>query len=105
MNHGDSGHDASQPGTAADGGSEKPARPPGTQEPLQDIQELVDKLAVVTRQLGRHDRGGFRPVTLAPEAPQQAQPIRGAERGGAEQGEGPDVPGHVRLALQVDTAG
>lgn len=111
MNHGDSVHDASrsglddasQPVAAADDASEKPARSPRIQKPLQDIQELVDKLAAVTRQLGRHDRA-FGSVTLTPEAPQQEQAVRGAERGGAEQGEGPDVPGDVRLALQVDTA-
>jgi hypothetical protein len=36
-------------GTAAD----EPTRSPGTQKPLQDIQDLIDKLAAVTQQL-RH---------------------------------------------------
>ena len=112
MNLGDSAHDASRsrpddaspPAAAAGDGSDKPARSPRTQEALQDIQDLVDKLAAVTRQLGRHDRGVSGPVALAPEAPQQAEAARGAKRGGTEQGEGPDVPGDVRLALQVDAA-
>lgn len=112
MNLGDSAYDASRsrlddasrPGAATGDGSEKPARSPRTQEALQDIQDLVDKLAAVTRQLGGHDRGVSGPVTLTAEAPQQAEAVRGAKSGGAEQGEGPDIPGDVRLALQVDTA-
>ena len=112
MNLGDSAHDASRsrlddasrPGAAAGDGSGKPARSPRTQEALQDIQDLVDKLAAVTRQLGRHDRGVSAPATLASEAPQQAEAVRGTKRSGAEQGEGADIPGDVRLALQVDTA-
>ena len=95
MNLGDSAYDASR--SRLDDAtarcrrwrrSEKPARSPRTQEALQDIQDLVDKLAAVTRQLGRHDRGASGPVTLNPEAPQQAEAVRGAKRGGAEQGEG-----------------
>ena len=32
---------------------DEPTRSPGTQKPLQDIQDLIDKLAAVTQQL-RH---------------------------------------------------
>jgi hypothetical protein len=64
MHPGDSAHDASRsglddaswPGSAAGHGNDKPVRSPRTYEPLQDIQQIVDKLAAVTRQLGRHGR-------------------------------------------------
>ena len=64
MNPGDSAHDASRSGledarwlgSAAGHGNDKPARSPRTHESLQDIQDIVDKLAAVTRQLGRHGR-------------------------------------------------
>jgi len=57
MNFGDSVHDASrsglddasQPGTPAN----SPSRSPWTQKPIQDIQDIIDKLAAVTQQL-RH---------------------------------------------------
>ena len=48
--------DASGPGTAADHGDDMPPRAGWTQRPLQDIQDLIDKLAAVTQQL-RHPSG------------------------------------------------
>jgi hypothetical protein len=64
MNSGDSVQDASHtgldeasgPGAAAGHGSHTPARSPRTQKPLQDIQDIIDKLAAVTQQL-RHPHG------------------------------------------------
>ena len=64
MNPGDSVHDASRPapdeasgpGAAADLGSGQLTRSPGAQKPLQDIQDIIDKLAAVTRQLRQHGR-------------------------------------------------
>ena len=64
MNPGDSVHDASRSGlddaswprSAAGHGNDRPTRSPRINEPLQDIQDIVDKLAAVTRQLGRHGR-------------------------------------------------
>ena len=58
MNPGDSVQDASRtgpdevsgPGAAAGQGN---APPPRTQKPLQDIQDIIDKLAAVTQQLRR----------------------------------------------------
>jgi hypothetical protein len=65
MNPGDSVHDASRPrlddadgpGAAAGEDSQTPERSPGVHKPLQDIQDLIDKLAAVSRQL-RHPHGG-----------------------------------------------
>ncbi|MFY9929287.1 MAG: hypothetical protein WAK82_14885 [Streptosporangiaceae bacterium] len=64
MNPGDSVHDASRPapdeasgpGTTADPGSGQPTLSPRAQKPVQDIQDLIDKLAAVTQQL-RHPAG------------------------------------------------
>jgi len=61
MNPGDSVQDASRSGldeasgfsTAVGQGNGTPTRSPRTQKPLQDIQDLIDKLAAVTQQL-RH---------------------------------------------------
>jgi hypothetical protein len=61
MNHGDSVQDASRSGpdeasgfgAAAGPGSGTLAWPPRTQKPLQDIQDIIDKLAAVTQQLRR----------------------------------------------------
>ena len=57
MNPGDSVQDATRSGPdEADGlgaAADEPTRSPGTQKPLQDIQDLIDKLAAVTQQL-RH---------------------------------------------------
>ena len=60
MNPGDSVHDVSRTGPdeasgpgAAGQGSGMMARSPRTEKPLQDIQDIVDKLAAVTQQLRR----------------------------------------------------
>jgi hypothetical protein len=65
MNSGESVHDASRtgldeasgPGAAAGHDSHTPARSPRIQKPLQDIQDIIDKLAVVNQQL-RQPHGG-----------------------------------------------
>jgi len=64
MNSGDSVQDASRAGlddasglgAAAGEGSRTPTRSPRTHKPVQDIQDLIDKLAVVSQQL-RHPHG------------------------------------------------
>jgi hypothetical protein len=61
MNPGDSVQDASRSGpdeasgigAAAGPGNGKLAKSPGTQKPLQDIQDIIDKLAAVSQQLRR----------------------------------------------------
>jgi hypothetical protein len=59
MNPGDSVQDATRSGpdeasgVGAAAGQGTPAQLPRTQKPLQDIQDLIDKLAAVTQQL-RH---------------------------------------------------
>lgn len=61
MNFGDSVQDASRsdpdnaavPGAVGGDGDSHEARSLGTQKPLQDIQDLIDKLAAVTQVL-RH---------------------------------------------------
>jgi hypothetical protein len=59
MNPGDSVQDATRSGpdeasgVGAAAGQGTPAQSPRTQKPLQDIQDLIDKLAAVTQQL-RH---------------------------------------------------
>ena len=45
--------EASSPGTTAGQGNGMRARSPRTEKPLQDIQDIVDKLAAVTQQLRR----------------------------------------------------
>jgi hypothetical protein len=81
MNFGDSVHDASRSGpddvtvAAAIGGdgNSHHARSLRTQRPLQDIQDLIDKLAAVTQQLrqpGRRSDSPPEPVGLGREAPQ-----------------------------------
>ena len=65
MNSGDSVQDASRtgldeasgPGAAAGQDGHTPALSPRTHMPLQDIQDLIDKLAAVSQQL-RHPHGG-----------------------------------------------
>ena len=61
MNPGDSVQDASRSGpdeasgfgAAAGPGNGTLARSPRTQKPLQDIQDIIDKLAAVSQQLRR----------------------------------------------------
>ena len=62
MNPGDSVQDASRSGPdeasdlgAAGQGNSTPERSPRAQKPLQDIQDIIDKLAAVTQQLRRPD--------------------------------------------------
>jgi hypothetical protein len=58
-----------------------------TQKPLQDIQDLIDRLAAVTQQLrhpGRRSDGGLGPEALSNEASQQACAVGGAEGSRAE---------------------
>jgi len=65
MNPGDSVHDVSRtgpdetsgPDAAAGQGNDTLTRSPGTEKSLQDIQDIIDKLAAVTQQL-RHPKGG-----------------------------------------------
>jgi hypothetical protein len=62
MNPGDSVHDVSRTGPDETGdpgaigqGNDTLTRSPRTEKPLQDIQDIIDKLAAVTRQL-RHPK-------------------------------------------------
>jgi hypothetical protein len=115
MNIGDSMQDVSRSGPedgtgpgAVGHGDGHQARSLRTHKPLQDIQDLIDKLAAVTQQLRHPSRGSDRVPdshALGREVPQQPCAVGGAERRRAEQREGADVAGHVGLALQVDTAG
>ena len=65
MNPGDSVQDVSRTGPEETSGSDAAAgqgndtltRSPGTEKSLQDIQDIIDKLAAVTQQL-RHPKGG-----------------------------------------------
>jgi hypothetical protein len=97
--------DAGRSGAVAGTDHDKLTWSPRTQESLEDIQGIVDKLAALTRQLGRPVRTAPGILTLGPEVSQQAHAIGGAERSGAQQGDGADVAGNVRLALQVDATG
>ena len=45
--------DATDPDAADDRGNGTSAQPVGAPRPLQDIQDIIDKLAVVTQQLRR----------------------------------------------------
>ena len=75
MNPGDSVQDASRSGldeasgfsTAVGQGNGTPTRSPRTQKPLQDIQDLIDKLAAVTQQL-RHPASSLRGSSREPGA-------------------------------------
>jgi hypothetical protein len=60
MNPGDSVHDVSRTGpdevsgpSAAGQGSGTMARSPRTEQPLEDIQDIIDKLAAVNQELRR----------------------------------------------------
>ncbi|MGD0066876.1 MAG: hypothetical protein ABSB76_25950 [Streptosporangiaceae bacterium] len=61
MNPGDSVHDASRSeldgagwaGPTAGFGHDKLTRSPRSEKPLQDIQDIIDKLAAVTQELSR----------------------------------------------------
>jgi hypothetical protein len=95
MNFGDSTQDAGRPGSgdvagpgAVGGdGDGRHTRSLWTQKPLQDIQDLIDKLAAVTQQL-RHPvrRSDDVPAlhTLGREVPQEACAVSGTEGSRAE---------------------
>ena len=76
MNPGDSVQDASRSGldeasgfgAAAGQGNDTP-RSPGTPRPLQDIQDIIDKLAAVTQQLRHPGSRVAGPSNLAWQAP------------------------------------
>jgi hypothetical protein len=50
--------DYDRSGSVAGAGHDKPARSPWAHEALQDIQDIIDRLAAVTHQLGYRGRGG-----------------------------------------------
>jgi hypothetical protein len=95
MNFGDSVQDASRsgpddgsvPGAVGGDGDSHEARSRRTQKPLQDIQDLIDKLAAVTQQLRRPGHGSDGPPespALDHQTPQQAYAVGRAEGGRAE---------------------
>ena len=95
MNFGDGVQDAGRSvpddvtasGAAGGDGDSHHARSLRTQKPLQDIQDLIDKLAAVTAQLrhpGRRSDDIPGSVTLGTEAAQEACAVGGAEGGRAE---------------------
>jgi hypothetical protein len=59
--------DASGTDDAADHASGTPSRSSWTQRPLQEIQDLIDKLAAVTQQL-RHPGSSLRGLSREPGA-------------------------------------
>jgi hypothetical protein len=74
----DSGQDdAGGPGEAADHASGTPSRSGWTQRPLQEIQDLIDKLAAVTQQL-RHPGSSPRSSSREPGAdrPSRTETVR-----------------------------
>jgi hypothetical protein len=95
MNFGDSVQDAGRsgaddvtvPGAVGGDGDGHHARSLRTQKPLQDIQDLIDKLAAVTQQLRHPVRRSDtvpRLVALGDQAPQEACAVGGAEGSRAE---------------------
>jgi hypothetical protein len=67
------GQDACGPDEAADHGADgMPPRASWAQRPLQDIQDLIDKLAAVTQQL-RHPRSAGREPSRSPETDRPSQ--------------------------------
>jgi hypothetical protein len=95
MNFGDSVQDASRsgpddvtvPGAVGGDGDSRQARSLRTQKPLQDIQDLIDKLAAVTQQLrhpGRRPDDALALHTLGRDIPQQACAVSGTEGSRAE---------------------
>ena len=76
MNPGDSVHDVSRTETDETGdpgpvgqGNGTLTRSPRTEKPLQDIQDIIDKLAAVTQQLRRPNSGVAGRPNLTPPAP------------------------------------
>jgi hypothetical protein len=68
--------DACGPGEAADDGGNTPPRAGWAHRPLQDIQDLIDKLAAVTQQL-RHPGSAVRDSARSPDGDQPSQVPRG----------------------------
>ena len=66
------GQDACGPDEAADDGGGTPPRAGWAHRPLQDIQDLIDKLAAVTQQL-RHPGNSVRSVSREPDADRSSQ--------------------------------
>jgi hypothetical protein len=66
------GQDACGPDEAADDGGRTPARAGWAHRPLQDIQDLIDKLAAVTQQL-RHPGIAGRDASRSPDADRPTQ--------------------------------
>jgi hypothetical protein len=66
------GQDACGPGKAADDAGGTPPRASWAQRPLQDIQDLIDKLAAVTQQL-RHPGSAGRDSSRSPDADRASQ--------------------------------
>jgi hypothetical protein len=95
MNFGDGVQDASRsgpddvtvPGTVGGDGDSHHVRSLRTPSALQDIQDLIDKLAAVTQQLrhpGRRSDDAPGSVALGHEAAQEACAVGGAEGSRAE---------------------
>jgi hypothetical protein len=66
------GQDACGPDEAADDGGGTPPRAGWAHSPLQDIQDLIDKLAAVTQQL-RHPGSAGRDSSRSPDADRPTQ--------------------------------
>jgi len=65
-------HDASGHDEAPDHASATPSRSGWAQRPLQEIQDLIDKLAAVTQQL-RHPGSASRDSSRSPDADRPSQ--------------------------------
>ncbi len=81
--------DAIDSGAADDHGSGTPAQPAGAQRPLQDIQDIIDKLAAVTQQLRR-------PTSSLHSSPRLAGCDRGLIRATPLTRDHPAYPARVR---------
>jgi hypothetical protein len=68
--------DACGSGEAADDGGNMPPRAGWAHRPLQDIQDLIDKLAAVTQQL-RHPGSAGRDSSRSPDGDRPSQVPRG----------------------------
>ena len=66
------GQDAYGPDETAEDDGGTPPRAGWAQKPLQDIQDLIDKLAAVSQQL-RHPRSASRDSSRSPDADRPSQ--------------------------------
>jgi hypothetical protein len=73
------GQDPCGPNEAADDGGGAPPRAGWAHRPLQDIQDLIDKLAAVTQQL-RHPGSAWRDSSRSPDADRPTQVPTGGSR-------------------------